>query len=401
MNNICLASNWDQKLVEEAAKLNSEFEGSGGRIYELFATLRTSVVGGGRPSAMIPDVAKEQAGDYIELVHASGMRFNYLLNSACMGNREYHPKHHAELISYLDEIVNLGADSVTIAIPYLMEVVRDQYPDLEIISSSFCRIDSVRKAVFFEELGAKRIVLPHTIRRKFGLIKRIRDAVDCDIELLVNNTCIHQCALANYHAGNSSHASQLETVKYGGHYIQYSMFHCNIQRLRDPAELLKSTWVRPEDVVRYEKLGIDFVKIEGRNRTTDWILNAARAYLERQYDGNAFDLLSQTVLGYLQQNPLIDEPLPALDINIDNRALEGFLDFFESGNCKDDCTRCSYCGDFAKKAVRFDKNLAARYIDSANALIKHLKTSSFIKDFEETGLEWEEKAPKDATMKAK
>jgi collagenase-like PrtC family protease len=401
MNNICLASNWDELLVEEAAKLNREFRDRGGRIYELFATQKTSIVGGGRPSAMIPDITKEQAKDYIELVHSSGMRFNYLLNSACMGNREYHPKHHAELIGYLDEIVNLGADSVTIAIPYLMEVVRDQYPDLEIVSSSFCRIDSVRKAVFFEELGAKRIVLPHTIRRKFGLIKRIRDAVGCDIELLVNNTCIHQCALANYHASNSSHASQTHGAEYGGHYIQYSMFHCNIHRLRDPAELLKSTWVRPEDVARYERLGIDFVKIEGRNRTTEWLLNAAKAYLERRYEGNAFDLLSQTVLGYLQSNPLINEPLPPLDINIDNRALEGFLDFFEEGRCTDDCTACNYCDDWARKAVSFDENLAAMYIASANRLLEHLRTSRFVKDFEKRDKEWKEGAPKDATMAAK
>jgi hypothetical protein len=37
-----------------------------------------------------------------------------------MGNRdrESYPKYHMQLIDYLDEIVNLGADSVTIAIPY-------------------------------------------------------------------------------------------------------------------------------------------------------------------------------------------------------------------------------------------------------------------------------------------
>jgi len=396
--NICLAANWDEGLLEGIAELNQEYGSRSSRVYEVFATLKTSPVGGGRPSVMLPDVTWSQAKDYVDLAHSLDLRFNYLLNATCMENREYHPRSHRELLDYLDRVVKLGADSVTIATPFLMEVVRDQYPDLEIVASTFCHIDSVRKAVFFEELGVNRMVIPHSIRRKFDLIKGIRRAVGCDLELLVTNTCIHQCPHAIFHANNSSHASQTSNVEYGGHYAQYSMFHCNIRRLSDPAEIIRAPWVRPEDVKRYQRLGIDFIKIEGRNRPTDWLLRNAEAHLLGRYDGNLFDLLAQTVLGYLQHNPLNPEPLDPLDIYLDNQALEGFLDFFEEGNCKDECSTCSYCDEWAEKAVCYDRELAARYIESAKKLLKHMSTSRFAEDFEEKDRKWREGAPRSATM---
>jgi len=304
-----------------------------------------------------------------------------------------------QLIEYLDEIVNLGPDSVTVAIPYLAEIVRDQYPDLGITISSFSHIDSVRKAQFFEELGADKIILANSIRRKFELIKKIRKAVKCDIEVLVNNTCLYQCPYSFYHMSISSHGSQTTNVEYGNHYIQYPMFHCNIVRLSDPSELIRSPWIRPEDVYKYVKLGVEFIKIEGRQRPTSWLLQTAEAYLSQKYDGNLYDLLAQTILGYIQHSPLNKKPLPLLEINIDNKALDGFLDFFEEGKCIDDCIACNYCGKVAKKAVHMDRELAAKYIESSRKLLEHLTTSKFVEDFKEKDELWRVRAPGDALMR--
>jgi collagenase-like PrtC family protease len=392
---ICLATNWDDKLLEGIDGLNRRYKD--GKVQEVFGSYRANIVGSGRPSLILPEVTSTQARDHIELAHSMGLRFNYLINASCMGNREFSPKHHRELLEYLDEIVNLGADSVTVSLSFLMEVIRDQYPDMEIVASSICRIDSVRKAVFFEKLGADRIILAKETRRNFGMLERIRRAVNCQLELLGNTACIFQCPYEISHGNINAHGSQISNQGYGGHYTEYPMFRCNLHRLAEPAEFLRSGWIRPEDVGRYQKLGMDYIKIEGRQQPTEWLLNCAEAYMARRYDGNVFDLLGESVLGYFQHSPLNEEPLDPLEIVIDNRGLEGFLDFFEEGNCKDDCTTCGYCQEWTEKTVHFDRELAGKYIESAKKLLSHMTTGRFLEDFEVKDKRWRESASRDIT----
>lgn len=48
-------------------------------------------------------------------------------------------------------------------------------------------------------------------------------------------------------------------------------------------------------------------------------------------------------------SPLTGEP----PVFVDNRALDGFIDFFFSVDCRDrDCEACRYCHAVAEKAVR-------------------------------------------------
>jgi len=392
--NICLATNWDDGLLEGVSELGNEY---GGKIHEVFGSYQSNIVGSGRPSMILPEVSVGSAKDHVDLAHSLGMEFNYLINASCMENREFYPKYHQKIREYIDEIVNLGADSVTIAMPFLVEVVKEQYPDLGIKLSSYCLIDSVRKAEFFEGLGADRLILSNSIRRNFKLIKDIRNAVDCGLEILVNNACLYQCPYEITHSNTSSHASQSENEEYGGHYTQYSLFKCNLAKLEDPSEILKSPWVRPEDVGSYEKLGIEFFKIEGRNMSTKWLLNNVEAYLSRKYEGNIFELLGESILGYFQHSPLSREPLPALEIIIDNQALDGFLDFFLEGRCGEDCTRCNHCEKWTRKAIAIDYEIKEKYIESAKKLLRQMTRSEFMKDFKVKEKEWRENVPRDIT----
>jgi hypothetical protein len=391
---ICLATNWDDGLLEGASELGKEF---GGKIYEVFGSYQSNIVGSGRPSLILPEVTPGAAKDHVNLAHSLGMEFNYLINASCMENKEFYPKYHLQILEYIDEIVNLGADSVTVAMPFLVEVVKEQYPDLGVTLSSYCLIDSVRKARFFEGLGADRLILSNSIRRNFHLIKDIRRAVNCGIEILVNNACLFQCPYEITHSNTSSHGSQVDNEGYGGHYTQYSLFKCNLAKLLDLSEILKSPWVRPEDVTRYEGLGIKFFKIEGRNMPTKWLLNNAEAYLSRKYERNIFELLGESILGYFQHSPLNTEPLPPLEINIDNQALDGFLDFFWEGKCTGDCTRCSHCEKWTEKVLRIDTEIKEKYIESAKKLLRQMTRSEFMKDFKVKEEEWRESVPRHIT----
>ncbi len=43
----------------------------------------------------------------------------------------------------------------------------------------------------------------------------------------------------------------------------------------------------------------------------------------------------------------------SFDLYIDNKKLDGFMDFFHKGHCHRDCNECNYCNKFAEKAISY------------------------------------------------
>ena len=76
---LSVATNFDPELVERCRDYP---------VTELFGKLQIDVVGGGRAPYQLAKVSRRQLEDHVRHVHKSGMAFNYLLNSSCMGNRE-------------------------------------------------------------------------------------------------------------------------------------------------------------------------------------------------------------------------------------------------------------------------------------------------------------------------
>jgi collagenase-like PrtC family protease len=131
-----------------------------------------------------------------------------------------------------------------------------------------------------------------------------------------------------------------------------------MRRFQDPAEVIRSPWIRPEDLEFYEELGIDRFKLSGRTNTTGWITDTARAYVARKSPANFARLLTMPqALGPLAGAPV--KGAPKAEWTIDNRQLDGFLDGFRSRDCSRlSCEACGYCARVAAGAVNIDKTLA-------------------------------------------
>jgi hypothetical protein len=110
-------------------------------------------------------------------------------------------------------------------------------------------------------------------------------------------------------------------------YNQYYLNWCFLQKLRKEGEFLKSPWVRPEDLHFWEEVGISYFKIAGRGLPGAEILRLCRSYLAREFSGNLLDLLGWPHWLAFRDNG-DGTRLPALDVILDNKALEGFLEFF-------------------------------------------------------------------------
>jgi collagenase-like PrtC family protease len=417
---LIVPTNWDIKLLEKL---------EGYPIYALYGSLHKSIVGSGRVSFVLPQVSKNKVKEYVEEVHSRGMKFNYLLNAPCLGNIEYNRKTHQKLLSHIEWINNINIDGVTVTIPYLLEIVKEQFPSLEVSVSTIAGVNSVQRAKFFEELGADKITLEFNINRDFALLKEIRKAVSCELILLTNDPCLYWCPFRQYHYNVGAHTAT------SNDYLHYCTISCSLIRLSHPEEILKARWIRPEDVSVYEKMGFKYFKISGREHTTEWIANVAKAYSLRRYKGNLLDILSgieskvssrvnipdqkrlvkmkpllkqapnwsiKAVVSILSKLPVRSRDLCKVlskvppdmckdffdafftstslydNLYVDNSALEGFINFFKKHSCIS-CDSCGYCEEWAKKVIKINQKNISEYIIKLSALLKRLTRSEFAK----------------------
>ena len=341
--NLRLAFNWDEKLLDNIGDLP---------VKSMFGILPSDVVGGGRPTAALRKISKDDATTLIKDIRKRGISFNYLLNAVCLDNKEYTREWTAELVKHLEWLVSCGVDSLTVSIPYLIQFIKKHYPDFKISTSIFDRISTVERARYFEDLGVDDVVLDPNINRELKLIGKMRKALNTEMTMYVNGHCLYQCPFAFYHAEQLAHSSQSWHPS-GGYYTEYCWYNCMKSRLEDPGKFIRSIWVRPEDLEIYEDLGINNFKVGDRTARTEYIVNTAKAYAIRRLEGNLTDLFNipvpmiQYTIGQYME-PDFKPELPY----IDNRALDGFLEFFRNKSCaQSDCDECRYCDRIAEKAV--------------------------------------------------
>ena len=358
---IRLGSNWDITSLDAL---------KGTSVDALFGKLPFDVVGGARPGFVLPQVDRNYVGRYIKACHERGLEFSYLLNAPCLGNLQYSKKGYGQLIELLEWIDQSRADAVTIGLPYLIDLVRKRFPRLKVKVSTTARVNTVRKALQYEDMGVEEIIIDEHINREFKTLEAIRKAVKCNLELIVNNICLWQCPYNYEHVNHDGHASR-EGEEEDYCYLQYPGYLCLYRKLTDPVELLKSPWIRPEDIPHYEGIGYEHFKITERFKKTSLLLEHVKAYENRRYDGNLLDLFTLPRKGAFTPVHLeyfikpehvnimkISELEKVFDLEVreliqmDNRKLDGFIEFFKKNDCNQTtCSACRYCETVFKRVA--------------------------------------------------
>jgi collagenase-like PrtC family protease len=207
--------------------------------------------------------------------------------------------------------------SIVIADPRIAALVRSRYGP-EVVGIRVSTIAGIKTVSALEPwlpLMIDGVVLHHDVGRAFARIEHIvgflrEQAPRAEVELLVNESCVHQCFARDAHYARLALAS----VDYKEGFQQ----NCNIPRLLDPSIILGARWIRPEDLDRYVGLGVRRFKIAGREMDETWLDRAVGSYLRGSHDGNLVELFTMTPPGL--------DAVASDIVFVDNRSLEGFLD---------------------------------------------------------------------------
>jgi len=378
----CVATNFKDDLIPRIRHAP---------VREIFGKLPSDAVGGLRPSYLLPRVDKDALARHVAQAHAAGIEFNYLLNAACLDNREFTRGWRREFENLLGWLEEIGVDSVTVTIPYLLEIVKRK-SRLRTRISIMAGVDSVQRARRWLDLGADEITLPPQINRDFQLLAALRKHLPCPIVVLANVGCLHECPFALYHGSLHSHASQAWHPS-GGYFIDYCAIRCVLEMLRRPWNYLAANWIRPEDVRLYEEIGIDGVKLAERAADSKTIERIVDAYARGRYDGNLLDLIPRLSGESIDRHELrwlrtffrpfsvnvfqlrrLLRLLAKPKVVIDNRGLDGFLEGLRARDCGLlGCDDCGYCKEAAERMVRIDpayrEAIEANYTRALNGLV--------------------------------
>ncbi len=376
-----IACNWDPALIEGLRKESKYVD-------TLFGQITDDPFGGGRGSFLVPKVTREQAKEFIAEARRAGFHFNYLLNGACLDNLETTREGNRRLFEHIEWVASTGADMVTVTLPILLVWIKRHFPQFQVVVSSWARVANVKRAKYWEDIGADEIILAESATRDFAALRAMRRALKLRLEVIANPSCLYFCWLDSNHINMMTHAAQGGHVS-GGFVLDHCQVYCQRMKLAKPDELLKARWVRPEDVGDYEGL-VDSLKLLERFRTTETLMQVVRAYESRRFDGNWVELITlprrrahhPPNLEYLIQPDRvnIDWMLQMADIfgysfsdvmEIDNRALDGFAEHFKTHDCFHSvCDECRHCAEWAARAVRVDEEKRRAVLEKFDRFIE-------------------------------
>ena len=350
MKSFFMPADFKPETVDAYAALNARYDDS--KVVSTYGNITVeNCFGSGRNVDKLPQVGLEELRSYVDYSRRHGIDFSYTLNPSFMANREFTPDGVQEIRSFLGELHDAGVQSMIVALPSLMEVVKASGYGFRIKASAICQITSANKALYWKQMGADAMVVDETINRDFGSLRRIRKAFGERVQVIVNSICHQDCQYRMFHYNQISGDSVSDSNPVSCAYFQ---LRCAQRLYGDLSNYFKTTWIRPEDLKYYTAVGITHFKLQGRQSVLSGDpVRTVECYFNERYDGDLKDLV------------FMFAPSEKFNLSVQNASLDDFLKPFveNEGFCKRDCTGCDYCEAYARKL--FDSPATAAIRDKS------------------------------------
>lgn len=309
------------------------------RVREIYLCGPQEYAGSGRIS---PAQSFDDFADAVNRIHKEGIRVNLLLNSVCEGSDWYSPGVLNNTMDYLKQVFeDLSVEAITIANPMYIREVRRRFPRAEICASVLADIDCIDKAIIYRKAGADTFTPDVNINRNLRLLKKIREKTGLAIKLMVNEGCLFKCPFRKFHFNYISHRSRNPGVE--GTKGEDNVFSLNCIQVtkNDPSRMLKSGWIRPEDLEKYGEIS-SFFKLVGRTSSLKMICRQLEAYMKQAWDGDLLELMAGNLYSCGMSNLM----------HLDNRSLDAAGFFEKVTSCDHECIDCDFCEQLAESLIK-------------------------------------------------
>ena len=232
--------------------------------------------------AFADNFTDEELKEGIEFAHSRGKKV-YVTVNILPRNEDL-----AELKDYLIYLRDIGADAILAADPGIIATAKEVVPDLEIHLSTQASCINYKSALFWHNLGIKRVVMAREMSLKEYKELREKLPKECEIEAFVHGSmCMAysgKCAISNYMTGrdaNKGECAQPCRYKYTLHEEKSSGEYSKTFEDSNGEFIMNS-----KDLCMIEHIpelfdsGITSFKIEGRMKSVFYAASAVKAYRE-------------------------------------------------------------------------------------------------------------------------
>jgi collagenase-like PrtC family protease len=145
--NFSVAYTFDASIISKLARFPE--------VHEIYGKLDRDIVGGGRSAYTLSKTSRSDVAQAVKEAHSHHIAFNYLLNGATLNGIEQTRSGQREIRCLLDWLAGMAVDSVTVASPYLLRLVKTQYPQFKVRVSVFAMVDSPGKGATVARSGRR------------------------------------------------------------------------------------------------------------------------------------------------------------------------------------------------------------------------------------------------------
>ena len=274
--------------------------------------------------------ARRVLEDDLRCLRSDGVRLDLLLNGNCYGERAVSRAFENEVLEVLEHLDSIGCrpQIVTTASFFVARTLKTHCPDIEVRASVNMRIGTIQAMEYASDYFDS-FYIQRDIQRNIENVRRFHNWCSDNgkkLGMLANSGCLRFCPSQTFHdnlLAHSAGAEELENVSEWNPHLCHNLYASR----ENYANILKSTWIRPENMHLYEGLA-DIVKLATRQHSNPRAV--IDAYSRGRCYGNLLELFEP---GYAYAfSPYC----------IDNRAFP--KDWSEHvTRCPGDCTLCNYC----------------------------------------------------------
>jgi len=265
-----------------------------------------------------------------------GIKLNLLLNGNCYGGLSLSERLKNNVCSALDYMGGtIGLpECVTTTSPLLAHIVKSGYAPIDVRASINMRMETPRAmSVLFDQFDS--FYLPREKNYDFKAIAEFGTVLRESgkrLHMLANSGCISYCPSRIFHDNLVSHEDEIMSMRNIQNFNPTVCWTYYAKAENQPG-LLSNSWVRPEDIHRYDGL---FSSVKLATRANPRPAAIIRAYMDQTYCGNILDLTEPTHSTLLGAYTLDNQSFPP--------------DYFDRRTaCGGSCAQCGYCGSLFEK----------------------------------------------------
>lgn len=190
------------------------------------------------------------------------------------------------LRNYLSQLTEAGVDAVIVADIGIVRFIRKNFPQLDVHVSTQANITNTESALFFADMGVKRVVLARELNiEQIKAIATVLKEKGVEVECFVHGAmCISysgRCLLSNYLAGrDANHGECVQACRW-----KYFVKEVSRESELEVEEDKRGTYVfNSKDLCMIRHLkelqdaGVSSLKIEGRMKSAYYVATVTNTY---------------------------------------------------------------------------------------------------------------------------